>query len=480
MHLNEKIEAAKQLEALGVDIIEAGFPISSKGDLESVRSIAGAVKNCSVAGLARATKIDIDAAAEALGGAANPRIHTFIATSDIHLEYKLKMSKEQVLERASEMVKYARNKCADVQFSAEDATRSNWEFLREVFEAVIKAGATTLNVPDTVGYTTPDEMYKLIKYLKKSVDGIDKVTIAVHCHNDLGLAVANTLAGIRAGAGQAECTVNGLGERAGNAALEEIVMGLKTREAYFKATTHINTQQLYRTSKLIYNLIGHTAPLNKPIIGTNAFLHEAGIHQHGVLSNKATYEIMTPESIGIVKGKMVMGKHSGKHAFVDRLKDLGYDNLTADEVEALFVKFKALCDKKKDITDRDIEALVSTKKSQLIGGNIYTLEDFEISSGKGKKAIAVITIKTDKGQLLKETCPGDGPVDAGYRAIDKITGLTPELEAYKIDATSDGKDSLGEVTVRLKIDGKSITGRGLSTDIIEASILAYINAINKK
>ena len=477
MHLNEKIEAAKRLEALGVDIIEAGFPISSEGDLESVRNIAATVKNCAVAGLARATKIDIDAAAEALRNAVHPRIHTFIATSDIHLGYKLKMSKAEALGRAAEMVKYARNICADVQFSAEDATRSNREFLKEIFEAVIKAGATTLNVPDTVGYTTPDEMFRLIRFLKKNVEGIDRVTIAVHCHNDLGLAAANTLAGIRAGAGQAECTVNGLGERAGNAALEEIVMGLKTREAYYKATTRIDTKQIYRTSKLIYSLIGQSAPLNKPIIGTNAFLHESGIHQHGMLSKKETYEIMTPESVGIVKSKMVLGKHSGKHAFADRLRDLGYGNLTAEEVEALFVRFKELCDKKKDITDRDVEALASNTE-QDNGSNVYRLDSFEYE-GKGKKASARVRIRTDRGEVLEESQEGEGPVDAAYHAIDKITGLTPELETYKIDAASDGKDALGEVTVRLKISGESITGRGLSTDIIEASILAYVNAINK-
>ena len=476
MHFNEKIEAAKQLEALGVDIIEAGFPISSKGDLESVRAIAGAVKDSCIAGLARAAKPDIDACAEALKDAANPRIHTFLATSDIHMKHKLKMSKEDVLARAAEMVKYARNFCPDVQFSAEDATRSDWEFLSTIIRDVIDAGATTVNIPDTVGYTTPEEMYALIKHLKDNVPNIDKAVIAVHCHNDLGLAVANTLAGIRAGAGQVECTVNGLGERAGNAALEEIVMGLKTREPYYQAQTRINTTQIYKTSKLIYNLIGQTVPLNKPIIGTNAFLHESGIHQHGVLSEKTTYEIMTPESLGITKNNMILGKHSGKHAFSERLNELGY-RLSPEEIEALFVKFKELCDVKKNVTDKDIEALALNK--ELFADSVYKLDNFEVSSGRDKKAMCVVKIRKED-KVMEEVSLGDGPVDAAYNAIDKITGISCQLETYDIHAASDGKDALGEVIVKLLIDDEMITGRGLSTDIIEASILAYINAVNKR
>jgi 2-isopropylmalate synthase len=474
MHLSEKIEAARQLELLGVDIIEAGFPIASAGDFESVKAISALVKNAAVAGLSRATKQDIERSAEALKGAVHPRIHTFIATSDIHLEYKLKMSKTQVLEKAYEMVKHARNLCADVQFSAEDATRSNWEFLRDVCNKVILAGATTINIPDTVGYTTPEEMYNLIKYLRENVCGADKITFAVHCHNDLGLAVANSLAGVRAGAGQVECTVNGLGERAGNAGLEEVVMALKTRESYFGATTKIKTQQISRSSKLIYGLIGQPVPLNKPIVGVNAFLHESGIHQHGVLANKETYEIMTPESVGIVKSKMVLGKHSGKHALIDRLKDLNI-NLTGEEIEGLFARFKELCDKKKIVTDRDIEALAKGKQ---VEGGAYKLVHFETHAAKGREATSTIKIAT-KNNVLTGHGEGNGPIDAAYDAIDKALGMTCSLEAYRIDAASEDKDALGEVTLRLKIDNQTRTGRGSSTDIIEASILAYINAINK-
>ena len=476
MHFSEKIEAAKQLEALGVDVIEAGFPISSKGDLESVRAIAGAIKDSCIAGLARAAKPDIDACVEALKNAVVPRIHIFIATSEIHMKHKLKMGKEDVLARAVEMVKYARDFCGDVEFSAEDATRSDWDFLAAIFHDVIEAGASIVNVPDTVGYTTPEEMYALVKYIKENVANIDKAVISVHCHNDLGLAVANTLAGIRAGAAQVECTVNGLGERAGNAALEEIVMGLKTREPYYGAQTRINTMQIHNTSRLIYNLIGQTVPINKPIIGTNAFLHESGIHQHGVLQEKTTYEIMTPESLGITKTNMILGKHSGKHAFTERLDELGY-RLTPEEIEALFVKFKELCDAKKNVTDKDIEALALNK--ELFTESVFKLEHFEVTSGRDKRATCVVRIRREN-EVMEEVSLGDGPVDASYNAIDKITGISSELETYDIHAASDGKDALGEVIVKLIIDGEQITGRGLSTDIIEASILAYINAINKR
>jgi 2-isopropylmalate synthase len=374
------------------------------------------------------------------------------------------------------MVKYARNFCADVEFSAEDATRSDWDFLKTILHDVIEAGATTVNIPDTVGYTTPEEMYSLIKYIKDNVSNIDKAVIAVHCHNDLGLAVANTLAGIKAGAGQVECTVNGLGERAGNAALEEIVMGLKTRESYYHAETRINTTNIYTTSRLIYNIIGQTAPINKPVIGKNAFLHESGIHQHGVLNEKLTYEIMTPESIGILQNKMVLGKHSGKHAFTDRLNELGY-KLNPEDIETLFAEFKDLCDKKKNVSDKDIEALALNKEIEGIG--VYKLESFEISSGNGKKATCVVKIRKED-EVLEDVCLGDGPVDAAYNAIDRITGVSCQLETYDIHAASDGKDALGEAIVKVLIDDELITGRGLSTDIIEASILAYINAVNKR
>ena len=358
MNLKDKIEVAKHLERLKVDIIEAGFAVSSPGDFKSVQTIAQTVKDCSVASLARCVKGDIDAAYDAIKDAADPRIHVFLATSPLHMQYKLKMTPDEVLEKTAQMVKYAASKCSNIEFSAEDATRSDLDFLVRVCDAAIKNGAKVLNIPDTVGYTTPDEMRQRIEYLIKNVPDSDKVEFSVHCHNDLGMAVANSLAGVLGGALQIECTINGLGERAGNTSLEEAVMALRTRKALYDADTRIDTKQIYRTSKLVYNIIGQTAPLNKPIVGANAFAHESGIHQHGVLAKKETYEIMTPESVGVQTNKMVLGKHSGKHAFTTRLEELGY-KLTDEEIATAFSKFKDLCDLKKSVTDGDIEALVN-------------------------------------------------------------------------------------------------------------------------
>lgn len=476
MNLAEKIEVAKQLEALGVDIMEAGFAISSKGDFESVKTIADTIKNSSVASLSRAVQKDIDASYEALKGAASPRIHLFLATSPIHMQYKLKMTPEQVLERTIEMVKYAKSLCGDVEFSAEDATRSEHEFLAKVVYEAIKAGATTVNIPDTVGYTTPAEMGDLIKYLMNNVPNIDKADISLHCHNDLGMAVANSLAGVYAGASQIECTMNGLGERAGNAALEEVVMALKTREPFYGCTTNIKTTQIYRTSKLIYNIIGQSVPINKAIVGTNAFAHESGIHQHGMMAEKTTYEIITPESVGIKKSSnMVLGKHSGRHAFDDRLKGMGY-SFSPVEIDMFFEKFKEICDKKKTITDSDLEAIVNNKERI---SDLYKLDTFDVHTGKNASSTCVIRLNKS-GEVFEEVSLGDGPVDAAYNAIDKIVGTPPsELEMYTIHSTSDGKDALGEVVVKLRSGEHLVTGRGLSTDIIESSILAYLNASNK-
>ena len=476
MNLAEKIEVARQLEILGVDVIEAGFAISSPGDFESVKTVAGMVKDSAVASLCRAVEKDIDASAQALRGAAAPRIHLFIATSPIHMQYKLRMTPDEVLERTAAMTAYAKKFCADVEFSAEDATRSDREFLAKVITAAIASGATTVNIPDTVGYTTPMEMQDLIVYLKKHVENIDRAVISLHCHDDLGMGVANSLAGISGGAGQIECTVNGIGERAGNAALEEVVMALRTRQDFYDCVTRIDTAQIYRTSRMLYNIIGQSIPRNKAIVGKNAFAHEAGIHQHGVLAEKSTYEIMTPESIGIPANTMVLGKHSGRHAFESRLAELGY-KLSPADVDVFFAKFKDIADRKKELTDSDLEAIVTNREYV---ENLYTLDTFTVhASNSGTRASCVVRLcKGD--ELLEDVSLGDGPIDAAYNAVDKITGAPKTiLETYTIHSTSDGKDALGEVIVKLRWDENVITGRGLSPDIIESSILAYLNAINK-
>ncbi len=475
MNLAEKLQVASQLERLGVDIIEAGFAISSPGDFESVKSIAGLVKNCTVASLSRALEKDIDAAWDAVKIAADPRIHTFIATSPVHMEYKLKMAPEQVIERTAAMVKYAAKYTSNIEFSCEDAMRSDPDFLVRVCDAAIKSGAKVLNIPDTVGYTTPAEMKAMIEYLIKNVPDSDKVEFSVHCHNDLGMAVANALGGVQGGALQIECTVNGLGERAGNTSLEEVVMAIKTRPDLYTEPPRIDTKQIYRTSKLVYNIIGQSAPHNKPIVGANAFAHESGIHQHGVLANKSTYEIMTPESVGIQTNQMVLGKHSGKHAFTERLKELGYE-LDDDRIVEVFGKFKELCDKKKSVTDGDIEALVSN--NEIIEGK-YKLVSFDVKTMGKVGVCSSICLKKDD-EFVEQQSLGDGAIDALYAAIDKIV-QPPEhmLDKFNISAVSEGKDTLGEVTLKLQSGGKSYSGRGLSTDIIEAGIMAYLNAINK-
>ncbi len=477
MHLDEKIEVALALEKLRVDVMEAGFAVISKGDFDAVKTIANTVKNASVASLARAVKKDIESAYEALKGAVSPRIHTFIATSPIHMQYKLKMTEDKVLESITDMVSYAKSFINDVEFSAEDATRSDRQFLAKAVRAAIKAGATVVNIPDTVGYTTPTEMGDLITYLVNNVDNIHKAEISVHCHNDLGMAVANSLAAVAAGATQVECTVNGLGERAGNAALEEVVMALNTRKNVYNGYTNIDTSQIFRTSKLVYNVLGLYSPLNKAIVGGNAFAHEAGIHQHGVLANRETYEIMTPESIGLPKNNMVFGKHSGKHAIETRLQELGYD-LSKDEMEAFFIKFKALADKKKTINDLDLEALLDHTEKEITKKG-YKLDRFTVNTGNYITTNAVVQL-SDGESTYEEVAIGDGPIDAAYNAIDKIL-KAPEhsLEDYAIRSITEGKDALGEVVVRIKCGDEVVTGRGLSTDIIESSLLAYINGMNK-
>lgn len=480
MNLKEKIEVARCLEKMKVDVIEAGFAISSPGDFESVQTIASHVKDCTVASLARANRRDIDTAWEAVKNAADPRIHLFLATSPLHMQYKLKMTPDEVLAAAAEMTAHAKSYCSNIEFSAEDATRSDWDFLVKVTDAVIRAGATTVNLPDTVGYTTPSEMRELIAYVRSHVPDSDKVIFSVHCHNDLGLATANSLAGVEGGARQIECTVNGLGERSGNTALEEVVMTMRTRPALYPYTTRIDTTQISRASRSVYNIIGQSAPLNKPIVGRNAFAHEAGIHQHGVLANKQTYEILTPESLGIHTNNIVLGKHSGKHAVADRLQQLGY-TLTPEELLVCFEEFKVLCDKKKNITDDDLVAIADhhLTAEDLVEEDGYRLDWFSVHTSNFTTATCTVCLEKD-GVKKEDVCLGDGPIDAAYNAIDKIVKpVEHTFDIYNIHSVSEGKDTLGDVTVKLTANGRNYTGKGLSTDVMEASIIAYIQAINK-
>lgn len=475
MNIKEKVEVAKQLEKMGVDVIEAGFAIVSPGDFASVKAVAKAVKDSTVASLCRAVPKDIDRAYEALKYAQNPRIHTFIATSDIHMKYKLKASPDEVLETAINMVKHAKKYCSDVEFSAEDASRTNPEFLFKVFDAVIKAGATVINVPDTVGYTVPEEYYNLIRSIKENVPNIDKAEISVHCHNDLGMAVANTLAAARAGATQLECTLNGIGERAGNAALEEIVMALNTRKDFYNLTSNVDTTQIYSASQMVSKITGMKVQHNKAIVGRNAFAHESGIHQHGVLENSSTYEIMTPESIGLSKNSLVLGKHSGRHAFESRLNELGY-TLTHDQLDSIFENFKDLADKKKVIYDKDLEALIQEKAIEVL--EICKLNQFTINCGNTITSTATINLSKNNEDIEKVAL-GHGPVDAAFKAIDKIVEDKFDLEDYSLSSVTEGEDAQGEAIVKIRRNNKLYTGRGLSTDVIESSIKAYINAINK-
>jgi 2-isopropylmalate synthase len=475
MNPQEKQEVARRLERLGVDVMEAGFPASSPGDLESVKTIAGIIKDCSVAGLCRSLLDDIDAAREALSIAVSPRIHIFLATSPIHMEYKLKMTPDQVLEQAVSAVKYAKKFCSDVEFSAEDASRSDPDFVCRVFGAVIAAGAVTVNAPDTVGYALPDEYAAFIRYLKEHTPGMEKARLSVHCHNDLGFAVANTVAAIQNGADQAECTINGIGERAGNASLEEIVMALRVRKDYLNVDTRIDTTQIYTASRLVTTVTGVKVQPNKAIVGENAFAHEAGIHQHGVLVNRATYEIMTPESVGISKNQMVLGKHSGRHAFEDRLRDLGL-MVDAKTLEEIFAQFKVLADKKKVVSDRDIEALVMGAAAAI--PETWKLDHWAVNTGSALGASGIIRLVNKDGESKKLVAPGDGPIHAIFRAINHIIGKSPELELYEIGAITGGGSAQGETMVKIGWEGRHYNGRGLSTDIIESSIKAYLAAIN--
>lgn len=472
----EKLEIAYSLAELGVDVIEAGFPIASKGELESVKQIAKSIKQASICGLARAIKTDIDAAALAVKYAKRPRIHVFLATSKIHMQYKLKKAEDEILRLAVENVKYARKFCQEVEFSPEDASRTEREFLFKVVEAVIDAGASTVNIPDTVGFAEPQEYGSLIRAIKENVPNVNKAVISVHCHNDLGLAVANSLEAIKNGARQVECTINGIGERAGNASLEEIIMNLKTRKDIFTdLESNINTKNIYKVSRLVSKLTGFVVAPNKAIVGGNAFRHESGIHQDGILKERSTYEIIKPEDVGFTGTGIVLGKHSGRHALAERLKELGFV-LTVEQLDKVGERFKLLADKKKNIFDDDLISLVEDE-IRLVEP-IWKLESFEINSGSNIAPKATVALKYKK-KIHSAKSSGDGPVDACFKAIDKITGIKVELQDYRIEAVTKGKDALGEVAVMLKAKGKIVTSRGSSTDIIEASVRAYINALNK-
>ncbi len=472
----EKMEIARQLAKMKVDVIEAGFPIASKGDFEAVQNIARQVKGPTIAGLARSRVEDIDSCAQAVGPAESPRIHVFIATSDVHVEKKLEKTKKEVLETAVESVEHAKSYVDDVEFSPEDAARTDRQYLREIVEAVIDAGATTVNIPDTVGYAVPEVFSEIIRDLKQNVPNIDRATISVHCHNDLGLATANTLAAVVAGAGQVEVAVNGIGERAGNAALEEVVMALKTRRDFFDVDVNVDTTEIARTSRLVSSLTGLSVQRNKAIVGENAFAHEAGIHQHGVLKERRTYEIMRAEDIGRQDSKIVLGKHSGRHAFRGRLEELGYD-LDSEALDAAVERVKSLADKKKKVFDEDIETIVEEEVSRI--PSVYELEYFHIVSGNSLLPTATVKIRAED-DVLQNAASGDGPVDAVYSAINGlIEEDTPELTDYTIRSVTEGQDALGEVTVKLNVDEQTVTGRGTSTDVLEASAKADLNALNR-
>ncbi|MEW6524741.1 MAG: 2-isopropylmalate synthase [Bacillota bacterium] len=471
----EKLEIARLLARMNVDVIEAGFPITSRGDFEAVSTIAREIKGPVITALARTTAADIDAAWEAVKGAERPRIHTFISTSDVHMRHMLRRTPAEVLAMAVEGVRRARCYTSDVEFSAQDATRSDPAFLYQVFTAAIEAGATTINVPDTVGYTTPGEFYRLIRGVFENVPNIDRAVVSVHCHNDLGLAVANSLAAVEAGARQVECAVNGIGERAGNTALEEVVMAVKTRGDYLGVRTAIVTNYIYRVSRLVSSLTGIRVQANKAVVGANAFAHESGIHQDGVLKERTTYEIMQPQDIGLSGGRLVLGKHSGRHAFREHLLAAGYQ-LNDDELSRAFARFKELADRKKELTDQDIEAMV--EEEIFPAPEVFRFEDFQVTSGNRAMSTATVRL-SGPGREVSEAAVGEGPVDALYRAIDRAVGTSHRLLDYSLRAVTGGKDALGEVTVRVQ-DGAGVhTGRGVSPDILEASARAYLAAVNK-
>ena len=476
MNLVEKMEIALALADLGVDIIEAGFPIASPGDFEAVREIARSVRGSVICGLARCNDEDIDRAWEALRESEAPRIHVFLATSAIHREFKLKMDKREIIDRAVHGVRRAAGYCSDIEFSPEDASRTELDFLCQVIEAAIDAGATTVNIPDTVGYATPEHMGSVIRTLCQRVPNIGKAVVSMHCHDDLGLAVANSLAGIENGAGQIECTINGIGERAGNCSLEEVVMALRTRGDYYQADTRINSQRLVPVSRLVANITGLQVPRNKAIVGRNAFAHEAGIHQDGMLKERTTYEIMRPEDVGFAKTDLVLGKHSGRAALADRAKALGYQ-LSGAQLQSVFEAFKALADKKKEIYDGDIAALIDQRLHDF--ADSWSMVSYRVSASTGETPSVTLTLRHAEQEVTETVSAGDGPVDAMFLAIERITGVTTVCKDFRVQAVTLGKDAQAEVNVELEHGGRLHRGRGVSTDSLEASAKAFLNAINR-
>ncbi len=476
--LPEKVEIARQLEALGVDIIEAGFPIASNGDFESVRAVAAEVTKSTVCGLSRCTPKDVERAGEAIKDAKSGRVHVFCATSKIHRDFKLKKAKEDIIRISVESIRQARGYTDDVEFSPEDASRTEMEFLEEIVQAAIEAGATTINLPDTVGYATPKGYGEIFSHLIKKLPIIREknIILSSHCHNDLGMAVANSLAAVEGGARQIECTINGIGERAGNAALEEIVMMLKTRNDFYKINTRIDATKIFPTSRMVSTLTGLVVQRNKAIVGQNAFAHESGIHQDGVLKYRETYEIMDPAHVGIPANSLVLGKHSGRHAFKDRVAQLGF-TLSEEQLESAFHKFKALADKKKEVFDEDIEAIVDEQLE--VETALWELVGLQVTAGSNTIPTATVSLKDSNGEIQQDASIGDGPVDAIYSAIARLTGVKGSLQDYRIRAVTKGKEAQGEVQIELNHSGKIVRGRGLSTDILEASALAYLSAINR-
>lgn len=477
MNLAEKLEVAGLLGEMGVDIIEAGFPIASPGDFESVRKIAETVSQSTICGLARCSDKDIDAAADAVEPAARSRIHVFLATSAIHREFKLRMTPDEIVERAVAGVKRARNRCEDIEFSPEDACRTEYDFLCRVVEAAIEAGATTINIPDTVGYTSPSEIYDRFSMLRNRVPNIDKATLSTHCHDDLGMAVANSLAAVSAGAGQIECTINGIGERAGNAALEEIVMALKTRGDLYQCDTSIDSKRLVPASRLVSKTTGIQVQRNKAIVGRNAFAHESGIHQDGMLKERSTYEIMSPEDVGFSKTDLVLGKHSGRAALADRAKTLGF-SLTPEQLVTVFEQFKILADKKKEIYDGDIIALVQQQISGAVDEQ-WSLIDYTVTSGRDRLPEVELTLKHGDEAKTQKVTQGDGPIDAAFWAVEKITGIELVCKDFRVRSATLGRDAIGEVNLEVEHKGRSYRGVGVSTDSVESTILAMLNAINR-
>ncbi len=476
LNIQEKLGIARQLEKLNVDVIEAGFPISSPGDFEAVKLIAQEIRTPVICGLARATVEDIDRAWEAIKEAEHPRIHVFLSSSDIHLGYQLKKSREEVLNTAGEMVARAKKYTDDIEFSPMDASRTEPGYIYQILEAVIDAGATTVNIPDTVGYAIPGEFGNLIEGIINNVPNIKKAVISVHCHDDLGLAVANSLEAVRRGARQVECTINGIGERAGNASMEEIVMAIRTRQDFFHLTTEVNTTQIYKTSRLVSELTGFVVQPNKAIVGANAFRHESGIHQDGVIKVPITYEIMNPKTVGIPASSLVLGKLSGRHAFKERLAELGY-SLSKADLDRAFIAFKELADKKKGVTDRDIESLIAEEQRTV--SEVYHLDQVQVSCGDRGIPTATVRLINPEGQILADAALGTGPVDAVYKAINRIVGVPNQLTEFAVKSVTEGIDAIGEVLIRIESDGITYTGRGADTDIIVASAKAYMNALNR-